>query len=613
MEFRILGSLQVLDGDTPVEIAGTKQRAVLALLILRANEVVGSERLIDELWGDHVPQNAAGALHNHVSRLRKALGPDVLARREWGYVLRTPPETIDLRRFESLLVQAEPLPARERAAKLAEALALWTGPPLAGLTGEPALQREIARLEELHVSTLERRIDADLEAGRNSELVGELETLIAENPLREHLRWQLILALYRAGRQAEALEVYRETRRVLAEELGLDPSPELRELERAILRQDPSLAAATALPAPALAAAADAVQEPRRSRRRMLLAGLLGLLVLGSGAAAALALVLADEKSAAAPVVTEKSIVITQVASPTTTVVTSTVAQSTSKQTTHTATTAAKTRTTPVPPPHTTTVVVAQPAPPPAPRTTTTRPRVTHRTTTTPKTTQPTKEPTRTTTVPKPPPSRSVTISDSFDGDIVDPTIWQPITTDDNLSIVEQGGQLVITVGANAQPGGQYDGIDAHVGTRCDWSGNFDARVDYTLLEWPAKDNVFVGLNAIYADSAVGRQFHPQWGDEYTGWVTPNGASVPLPDMSGRLRITRVNTLETTYFWHNGAWQKLASGISRGAAVFGLQAMWFPNGGNAPFGQQEAKVAFDNFTVTGANPACPPGSQPPGT
>jgi DNA-binding SARP family transcriptional activator len=612
MEFRILGSLQVLDGDTPVEIAGTKQRAVLALLILRANEVVGSERLIDELWGDNAPQNAAGALHNHVSRLRKALGPDVLARREWGYVLRTPPETIDLRRFEALLAEGEPLPARERAAKLAEALSLWTGPPLAGLTGEPALQREIARLEELHVSTIERRIDADLEAGRNSELVGELETLIAENPLREHLRWQLILALYRAERQAEALEVYRETRRVLAEELGLDPSPELRELEKAILRQDPSLAAA-AVPPAQVAAAALAVTEPRQSRRRLLLAGLLGLLVLGSGVAAAVALVVADEKSAAEPVVTEKSIVITQVETPTTTVVTTTVQQSAPKHTTRESTTTTPQSTTTATAPHATTVVVFQPAPPAAPPTTTTHPRVTHRTTTTPKKTSPATKTTRTTTVPKQSPSKSVTISDSFGATYVDPTIWHQITTDNNVSIAEQGGQLVITVGANAQPGGQYDQIDAHVGTQCRWPGNFDARVDYTLLEWPAKDNVFVGLNAIYADSAVGRQFHPQWGDQYTGWVTPNGGSVPLPDTSGRLRIARVNGVETTYFWHNGGWQRLADGISRGAAVFGLQAMWFPNGGNAPFGGQEAKVAFDNFTVTGANPYCAPGSQPPGT
>jgi len=179
-------------------------------------------------------------LYNHVSRLRKALGPDLLAHREWGYVLRTPPESIDLRCFEAMVSEAEQKPAHERAEKLREALALWYGPPLAGLESEVALQREIARLEGLREETIERRIDADLEAGRDSDLIGELEMLIAEQPLREHLRWQLILSLYRAGRQAEALEVYRETRRVLAEELGLEPSLELRELERRPSRRSSS-------------------------------------------------------------------------------------------------------------------------------------------------------------------------------------------------------------------------------------------------------------------------------------------------------------------------------------------------------------------------------------
>jgi tetratricopeptide (TPR) repeat protein len=201
-----------------------------------------------------------------------------------GYVLRAPPESIDLHRFEELLTEAEPLPARERSEKLAAALKLWRGPPLADLSLEPALQRDIARLEELHLTTLERRIDADLEAGRNSELLGELETLIAENPLREHLRWQLILALYRAGRQAEALEVYRETRRVLAEELGLDPSPALRELERAILRQDPSLVPPVPPPPPSAPPPAEA---PRAGERRRIAAVLFGLMLFGGAGAVA--------------------------------------------------------------------------------------------------------------------------------------------------------------------------------------------------------------------------------------------------------------------------------------------------------------------------------------
>ena len=284
VEFRILGPLEVLDGETPVEIAGSKRRAVLALLLLHANEVVRTERLIDDLWGEHAPRNASAALHSHVSRLRKALGPELLARREWGYVLRAEPDSIDLHRFERLVAAAEPLPARERSAKLAEALQLWRGPALSDLAAEPGLQTEIARLDELRLTTLERRIDADLEAGRNAELVGEIETLIAAHPLREHLRWQLILALYRAGRQAEALEVYRETRRVLTEELGLEPSPELRELEKAILRQDPAIAATAKVPPPP-------IEQPRRSKRRAVLLALLVLGLLGVGLAVPFALV----------------------------------------------------------------------------------------------------------------------------------------------------------------------------------------------------------------------------------------------------------------------------------------------------------------------------------
>jgi DNA-binding SARP family transcriptional activator len=285
VEFLILGPLEVLDGDLPIEIAGSKRRALLALLVLRANEVIRTDRLIDDLWGERPPANATAALQNHVSRLRKSLGADVLIRREWGYALRTPPESIDLRRFEGLVREADPLPAGERALKLGEAMTLWRGAALSDLSNEPALQHDLARLEELRVSTIERRVDADLEAGRNSELIGELETLIAQHPLREHLRSQLILALYRAGRQAEALEVYRETRRVLAEELGLDPSPELRELERAILRQDPSLAAAPGLP-PRPDAPERPVLPPASRRRRWLAGGIAGVLLLGAVAIA---------------------------------------------------------------------------------------------------------------------------------------------------------------------------------------------------------------------------------------------------------------------------------------------------------------------------------------
>jgi DNA-binding SARP family transcriptional activator len=216
---------------------------VLALLVLHANEVVRTERLVDEIWRERRPANASAALQNHISRLRKDLGAEVLVTKPWGYVLRTDPGGIDLCRFERLIAEARPLAARDRRRLLAEALALWRGPALADLAEEPALAVDRARLDELRLAAIEQRVDADLEVGANHGLIAELEALVAAHPLRERMRGQLILALYRAGRQADALETYRETRRVLVEELGIEPSSELRELERAILRQDPALAA----------------------------------------------------------------------------------------------------------------------------------------------------------------------------------------------------------------------------------------------------------------------------------------------------------------------------------------------------------------------------------
>jgi DNA-binding SARP family transcriptional activator len=284
MDFRILGSLEVWDGERQLELGGPKRRAVLALLLLHANEVVGADRLVDQLWGEKAPRNAAGALHTHVSRLRKELGSDMVATRAWGYVLRTDPGALDLERFEQLVRVSESLPARERAGSLREALALWRGTPLEDLAFEPALATDVARLEELRLTVLENRIDADLEAGNHAGLVGELEALIAEHPLRERLRGQLILTLYRNGRQAEALEVYRETRRVLADQLGLEPSSELRELERAILQHDPALRARPSSPA----IEAELRIRPGRRRRIYIGASLALIAVLATSASYAI-------------------------------------------------------------------------------------------------------------------------------------------------------------------------------------------------------------------------------------------------------------------------------------------------------------------------------------
>jgi DNA-binding SARP family transcriptional activator len=241
LEFRILGPLEVWDDNRQIPPGGPKQRGVLALLLLEAGRVVSSDRLIDALWGERPPPAAAPSLQNFISQLRKLFGADLLTTTPPGYRLDIAPEQLDLERFRRLVEEARSLPPEERAAKLHEALSLWRGPPLADLAFEPFAQSEIARLEELRLAALEQRLEADLETGRHGELVPELETLVSEHPLREGFRRQLMLALYRSGRQAEALEVYQHGRRVLVEELGIEPSAALHQLHGAILRHDPSL------------------------------------------------------------------------------------------------------------------------------------------------------------------------------------------------------------------------------------------------------------------------------------------------------------------------------------------------------------------------------------
>jgi DNA-binding SARP family transcriptional activator len=245
MEFRILGPLEVWDGSREVSLGGPKPRALLAGLLLHPNEIVPADQLIDEFWGEDSPERAAAALRVNVSRLRKALPQDVLTTRSPGYVIRVGPDELDLHRFERLVDEGRSLLARGLAAdasgRLRDALSLWRGPALADFAYESFAQAAIARLEEIRLAAVELRIDADLALGRHDELVGELEALVAEHPLRERLRRYLMTALYRSGRQAEALDAYQNARRALVDELGIEPSPALQELEKAILRQDPSL------------------------------------------------------------------------------------------------------------------------------------------------------------------------------------------------------------------------------------------------------------------------------------------------------------------------------------------------------------------------------------
>ena len=242
MDFRILGPLDVRVDDRPLALGGARQRALLGLLLLHPNEVVSSDRLVDELWGD---AEGSKALQVAVSRLRKVIGRDVLVTRPPGYQLRVEPGQLDLHRFEQLVADGRAALAADNpgaaSLTLREALALWRGAPLADLTFESPLQTELARLEELRLAALEDRIDADLALGRHADAIGELEALSALHPLRERLRAQLMLALYRSGRQAEALEAYHDARRALVDELGIEPGRALRDLERRILSQDAGL------------------------------------------------------------------------------------------------------------------------------------------------------------------------------------------------------------------------------------------------------------------------------------------------------------------------------------------------------------------------------------
>jgi DNA-binding SARP family transcriptional activator len=239
----------VSDESGPLPVGGQKQRAVLALLLLEPGRVVSVDRLIDALWGEQPPRTATTSLQNFVSHLRKTLGPEVLETKSPGYRLRVRPGELDLDRFRTLVESARAADVSQRAVKLRHALALWRGPALADFTFDAFAQPHIAHLEELRLAALEERVQADLELGAHAELTGELEVLLHELPMRERLRGQYMLALYRSGRQADALTAYQEGRRLLVDQLGIEPSRELQQLHGAILRQETALQAPETTPA----------------------------------------------------------------------------------------------------------------------------------------------------------------------------------------------------------------------------------------------------------------------------------------------------------------------------------------------------------------------------
>lgn len=284
LEFRVLGPFEVVEHGQPLALGGPRQRALLAILVLRRGDVVSADRLIDLLWGERPPATAAKTLQGYVSHLRKALGDGVLLTRSGGYLLAAEPEQVDAEQFEAPVADARAALAVGDAARarelLVSALALWRGEPLADLAYEQFAGREVACLEEARLAALEYRIEADLALGRHRAAVGELEGLVGLHPNSERLLGQLMLALYRSGRQVEALDAYRRGRRALGDELGLEPGPELRALEQRILTQDAALAPPT----------------PRRLRdgsppRRGMVLALLGTAILAASIAGAMVII----------------------------------------------------------------------------------------------------------------------------------------------------------------------------------------------------------------------------------------------------------------------------------------------------------------------------------
>ncbi|HEU5280229.1 MAG TPA: BTAD domain-containing putative transcriptional regulator [Gaiellaceae bacterium] len=568
MEFRILGPVEVRRDGQALALGGSKRRALLALLVLHANEAVSGDRLADDLWGEHLPHNAAAALHNHVYRLRKLLGAHVLVTRPGGYSLVVDPSAIDLHRFEQLVAEAETGDPIARAALLHEALELWRGPALADLLHEPFAAAEANRLEESRLAALERRIDADLALARHAELVGELERLVGEHPLRERLRGQLILALYRAGRQAEALEVYRETRRVLADELGLEPSPALRELEQAILRQDPVLA-----PAP---------ESPplRGSRKRVVLAAILAGLLAGGAAAGFATSRTGDPKQLAArPRLATASALSTSKAAPVREPVT------TSRR--------------PVRKPHRTTHALRGPL---------RRAPTTHATIPPRRVTKPASAPRRpaphagtTTAAPSPAPQKGFRLRDDFGDGVLNSLIWWTGSFGTGTELVERNGRLEMMIAADAT-GSSEHWIMGQYGTKCWFAGEFDARVQYTLVDWPAANGVAAILQAYLGQigSAQSSRSSNAWGEQYSSWMPSRSRNLPTGDAAGALRVARTKGVITTYYRAKGRWIELDTSRSSVAVFIGLQIF----ASSESFAGKEVRVAFDNFVVEATDASC---------
>lgn len=567
MEFRILGSVQAVDGGHELPIGGAKAKALLALLLLRPNRAVPEDVLIEALWGDAATRKAADNLHVLVSRLRKALDGGRVVRDGGGYLIRVADDELDLSRFEALRSEG----------RTRDALNLWRGPPLADFTYEPWASMEIQRLEELRLAALEERIDADLRAGRHAEVVGELRALVREHPLCEELRRQLILALYRCGRQAEALEAYRDARIMLVEELGLEPSPALRELEQAVLRQDPELDAPSRT----------ATLIPVGTRRRGTLTVVAAAVLAFAGALGAIALVERggdDGRAAAArpigasttrgdgPRPIRSRMLTTRIVY---------VRQRSQHERGSLTRSPASAR------------VEQRPAPPPPPSVS--RRRVAVRTQ--PRSVSP--PPSNPAPKPKAVPERFV---ENFNDGLRNGAFWHQVSTGTGVTLAETNGRLEVEFAADGVAGGEFNVLGAHYGTQCRFLGDFDARVDFELLDWPAQNGVVVQLNAWFARRggiSVGRQSQA-WDEEYMTWADPTGNSRPSVDTRGSLRIRRVGDIISTHYRSGRQWLSLGAVQTDAAPMLAIQAMTT----NEWFADKPVRLAFDNFVLVADQPVC---------
>jgi DNA-binding SARP family transcriptional activator len=572
MEFRILGSLRVCDGDREITVSGHKQRGLLALLLLHANQSVSEDVLIEALWGDRASDNAGRNLHVLVSRLRASIGADRVLREAGGYLIRVEEDELDVDRFERL----------RHEHRSAEALALWRGPPLADFAYEGWAENETRRLEELRLVTLEERIESDLASGDHAEVVGELQKLVAEHPLRETLRRYLIVALYRCDRQAEALEAYQGARRMLDEELGLEPSPALRELEGAVLRQDPDLDAPSRVRA--------LVPQGRR-RSGMLLAVAAAMLGFAGAAAAVVLLQRHDVDRVSAAALPNRL----------------TTTSSTRARTTPTTTTTTERvvvrrnrRTAPKPrasSPRTQTNATAQPVPPPAPPPAPPPPEKTAPARTRPRSVPP--PPPRS---PKQPAIAPERFTDNFNDGVRNGTLWHKIVTGTGITLAERNGRLEVEFAADGVAGGDFNILGAHYGTQCRFLGDFDARVDFELLEWPPLNGVQVALNAWFTRRGgvmIARQSQA-WDEEYMSWADPRSNNRPTLDARGSLRVKRVGNTISTHYKSGKEWLSLGAARTDESPMLAVQAMTT----NEQFGDKPVRVAFDNFELVAQQPVC---------